>query len=72
MNTKLYVGNLSDNTSEAELRELFSQAGSVKSYSRPQDLVTKRLRSNAFVEMETVDEAAKAIELFNGHELACD
>jgi RNA recognition motif-containing protein len=66
MNTKLYVGNLSYNTSEAQLRELFSQAGQVKSVSRPVDRNTKLMRNFAFVEMATPAEASKAIETFNG------
>lgn len=69
MNTKLYVGNLSDNTSEAQLRELFGQAGNVKSVTRQVDRATKRKRNFAFVEMGTTAEASKAIETFNGHEV---
>lgn len=69
MNTKLYVGDLSENTSEAQLRELFSQAGHIKSITRSVDRTTKRLRDYAFVEMATPDEAAKAIQLLNGHEV---
>jgi RNA recognition motif-containing protein len=69
MNTKLYVGNLSDNTSEAQLRELFSQAGHVKSVTRPMDRATKSARNFAFVEMATAAEASKAIESLNGQEV---
>ena len=69
MNTKLYVGDLSENTSEAQLRELFSQAGHIKSVTRSVDRTTKQLRNYAFVEMATPDEAAKAIQLLNGHEV---
>jgi RNA recognition motif-containing protein len=69
MNTKLYVGNLSDNTSEAQLRELFSQAGHVKSVTRPVDRTTKQKRNFAFVEMGTAAEASKAIETLNGQEV---
>ena len=69
MNTKLNVGNLSDNTSEEQLRELFSQAGHVNSITRPVDHATKQLRNFAFIEMATVYEAAKAIQLLNGHEV---
>ena len=69
MNTKLYVGDLPENTSEDQLRELFSQAGHIQSIARPVDRTTHQLRDFAFVEMGTAEEAAKAIELFNGHEL---
>ena len=69
MNTKLHVGNLSDNTSEAELRELFSQAGNIISITRPVDFVTKKLRNIAFVEMATTAEATQAIVLLNGREV---
>jgi RNA recognition motif-containing protein len=66
MNTKLYVGNLSYNTTEAQLRDLFSQVGAVKSVTRPMDRTTKLVRNFAFVEMGTAAEAAKAIQTFNG------
>ncbi len=42
MNNKLYVGNLSYDTSEASLRELFSKAGAIRSISIPMDRVTNR------------------------------
>ncbi len=69
MNTKLYVRGLSDLTSETELRELFGQAGHIKSITRPVDDVTKRLRDFAFIEMGTAIEAANAIQLFNGYQI---
>ncbi|MCL5998191.1 MAG: RNA-binding protein [Chloroflexi bacterium] len=69
MNTKLYVANLSYNTSEDQLRELFSQAGHVKSVTRPVDRVTKLARDFAFIEMGTAAEASKAIQSLNGQEV---
>lgn len=69
MNTKLYVGDLSPAVTEAQLTELFSQAGHVKSVARPVDRTTKQVRNYAFVEMGTPEEAAHAIHLFNGKEL---
>ena len=66
MNTKIYVGNLSYNTTEADLRELFSQAGNVKSVTRPVDHATHLMRNFAFVEMGTATEASKAIQSLNG------
>ena len=66
MNNKLYVGNLSYNTTEAALRELFSQAGTITSITIPMDRMTNRPRGFAFVEMETAADALKAIKLCNG------
>ncbi len=69
MATKLYVGNLSFRTSGDELRDLFSQAGTVESASVIEDRETGRSRGFGFVEMATAEEAAKAIEIFNGKDL---
>ncbi|HEV2911793.1 MAG TPA: RNA-binding protein [Pyrinomonadaceae bacterium] len=69
MATKLYVGNLSFRTSGDELREMFSQAGTVESASVIEDRETGRSRGFGFVEMATAEEAAKAIEMFNGKDL---
>lgn len=69
MNTKLYVGNLSYDTTEAKLRELFSQAGTIRSVAIPMDRSTNQPRGFAFVEMETPADALKAIKLCNGKEV---
>src|SRR4051812_45330558 len=69
MATKLYVGNLSFRTTEDDLREAFSQAGTVESASVIQDRETQRSRGFGFVEMASSEEAAKAIEMFNGKDL---
>ncbi len=66
MATKLYVGNLSFRTTSDELREAFSAAGTVESASVIEDRETGRSRGFAFVEMATPEEAAAAIEQFNG------
>jgi RNA recognition motif-containing protein len=66
METKLYVGNLSYESTEDDLRELFAQAGSVKSVAVITDRATGRSKGFGFVEMETQAEAQKAISLFNG------
>ena len=66
MGTKLYVGNLSFRTTSDELREAFSAAGTVESASVIEDRETGRSRGFAFVEMATPEEAAAAIEQFNG------
>ncbi len=69
MNTKLYVGNLSYDTDEAALREAFGKAGTVRSVSIPTDRTTGQPRGFAFVEMETANDALKAIRLCNGQEI---
>jgi cold-inducible RNA-binding protein len=69
MATKLYVGNLSFRTTGEELRELFANAGTVESVSVIEDRETGRSRGFGFVEMATAEEAAAAIEQFNGKDL---
>ena|SRR5947209_1741210 len=69
MGTKLHVGNLANNTTEAQLRELFGQAGTVQSVTLPLDRTTHTPRGFAFVEMSTSEEAARAVQLLNGREL---
>jgi RNA recognition motif-containing protein len=69
MTTKLYVGNLSFKTTSDELREHFSQAGTVESASVIEDRETGRSRGFGFVEMATAEDAQAAIEQFNGKEL---
>jgi RNA recognition motif-containing protein len=69
MSTKLYVGNLAFQTTSEDLQELFAQAGTVESASVVEDRMTGRSRGFAFVEMSTKEEAAQAIEQFNGKEI---
>ena len=66
MAQKLYVGNLSFQSTEDELRDLFSQYGEVQSVRLISDRDTGRSRGFAFVEMEN---ANAAIEALNGYEL---
>ena len=66
MGRKLYVGNLPYETGEAELQDLFAQAGSVESVTVMRDQATGRARGFAFVEMSTDEEAQKAITTLNG------
>jgi RNA recognition motif-containing protein len=66
MGTKLYVGNLSFRTTSEELKEAFAAVGTVESASVIEDRDTGRSRGFAFVEMATPEEAAAAIEQFNG------
>jgi RNA recognition motif-containing protein len=69
MAIKLYVGNLSFQTSSEDLRELFAQAGTVESANVVEDRDTGRSRGFGFVEMATKEEAEAAIAQFNGKEL---
>ncbi len=69
MSTKLYVGNLAFQTTSQELQNLFGQAGTVESASVVEDRDTGRSRGFAFIEMSTAEEAASAIEQFNGKEV---
>jgi RNA recognition motif-containing protein len=66
MGTKLYVGNLSFNTTENELQELFSQAGTVQEVSLMQDKFTGKSRGFAFVTMSSEEDAQNAISKLNG------
>ncbi len=69
MSMKLYVGNLAFQTSSEDLQQLFAQAGTVESASVVEDRETGRSRGFGFVEMATPEEAAAAIEQFNGKDL---
>ena len=65
-NSKLYVGNLPFQTTEAELRSHFEQYGAVSDVFVAMDKFTGRPRGFAFVTMGTADEAKVAIEKTNG------
>jgi RNA recognition motif-containing protein len=69
MGMKLYVGNLSFEASEDDLRDLFTQAGQVESAKVITDMYTGKSRGFGFVEMANRDDGQKAIEQFNGKEL---
>jgi RNA recognition motif-containing protein len=69
LESKLYVGNLSYDVTEEQLRELFSKAGVIKEVALIMDRDTRRPKGFGFVEMTTQVEAQKAIEMFNEHEL---
>ena len=69
MESKLYVGNLSYNVSEDDLRLLFAQAGEVKEVALILDRETRRSKGFGFVEMTNDADAQKAIQMFNQHEL---
>jgi cold-inducible RNA-binding protein len=69
MGNRLYVGNLSFNTTELELREVFSQCGTVAETKMVTDRETGRPRGFAFVEMGSEQDAKQAIDQLNGREL---
>src|SRR4051812_21048554 len=66
MSTKLYVGNLSFQTNEQDLREAFSATGTVTDVAIVQDRETHRSRGFGFVTMSTPEEAQAAINQFHG------
>jgi RNA recognition motif-containing protein len=69
MGNKLFVGNLSFNTTEMDLQDLFSQAGTIKEVALMQDKFTGKSRGFAFVTFTADNEAADATEKFNGYQL---
>ena len=69
MGKKLYVGSLSYDTTDESLKEAFSRAGNVVSASVITDKMSGRSRGFGFVEMETDEEAQKAVETLNGQEV---
>jgi cold-inducible RNA-binding protein len=69
MSMKLYVGNLSFETTDEDLHQLFSQVGTVDSASMVTDRDTGRSRGFGFVEMSSKSEGEAAIAKFNGSEL---
>jgi RNA recognition motif-containing protein len=69
MAKKLYVGGIAYETSESALKDAFAQAGAVVSASIIMDRMTGRSKGFGFVEMSNDDEAAAAIDMWNGKEL---
>jgi cold-inducible RNA-binding protein len=69
MSTKLYVGNLSFNTSTQDLETLFAESGTVQSASVVEDRETGRSRGFGFVEMSSKEEAQSAIATMDGKEV---
>jgi cold-inducible RNA-binding protein len=67
--TRLYVGNLSYDATEEQLRELFSQAGEVTDLTLINDTATGQSKGFGFVEMVTDEGAQEAIKRFNGYAL---
>jgi RNA recognition motif-containing protein len=70
MNTKMYVGNLSYDATDSDIRELFEAHGTVSDVFIVKDRESDRPRGFAFVSMETPEEMNAAIEGLNGAEFA--
>lgn len=66
MNNKLFVGNLSFNTTENDLQDMFAAHGTVTEANLMMDRATGRARGFGFVTMSTPEEAQKAAEALNG------
>jgi len=69
METKLYVGNLSYDTSEEDLRTLFAQAGTVESVDLIKDRSSGMSKGFGFVVMSNQSELENAIQMFNNYTL---
>ena len=69
MSSKLYVGNLSFNTTTQDLENMFAESGTVESANIIEDRETGRSRGFAFVEMSSKEEAQNAISALNGKEI---
>jgi cold-inducible RNA-binding protein len=69
MSSKLFVGNLSYTTSEAELRRAFEPIGALKSVSIITDRMTGRPRGFGFVEFERAEDAQRAITSLDGQQV---
>jgi RNA recognition motif-containing protein len=70
MSRKLYIGNLSYSTTQADLETLFSQAGDVTSVFLSRDRYTSKSSGFAFVEMASEEATTSAAERFHGYVLA--
>lgn len=66
---KLYVGNLSFDSTDSDLRQIFEPHGTIESATVATDRDTGRSRGFAFVEMSSDSEAESAITALNGHEV---
>ena len=67
----MYVGNLSYNVKESDLRQVMEEYGVVESVKLITDRETRRSKGFAFVEMPESSEASNAIKELNGSEYAC-
>jgi cold-inducible RNA-binding protein len=69
MSNKLFVGNLSFNTTENDLNDAFAAFGTVTEANLMMDRATGRPRGFGFITMSSAEEAQKAIEGLNGKDL---
>jgi RNA recognition motif-containing protein len=69
MNSKLFVGNLSFNTTENELQDMFAACGAVSDVNLITDRMSGRSKGFAFVTMGTPEEAQNAISTLNGKDV---
>jgi cold-inducible RNA-binding protein len=69
METKLYIGNMSHETTEQDLRTMFSEAGAVTTVDVIKDRQTGKPKGFAFVTMSSLAEAENAINLFNAKDV---
>ena len=69
MSNKLFVGNLSFNTTENDLQDAFAAHGTVTEANLMMDRTTNRPRGFGFVTMSSAEEAQKAIDALNGKEM---
>lgn len=69
MDSKLFVGNLSFDTTENDLQDTFAAHGSVMQVDIPQDRMTNKPRGFGFVTMSSKQEADAAVNALNGSEL---
>jgi RNA recognition motif-containing protein len=70
MGTKLYVGNLSFDTTENDIQDLFAEVGTVREAVLIQDKMTGKSRGFGFVTMSTDEEAQNATQRLNGKDIA--
>jgi RNA recognition motif-containing protein len=66
---KLYVGNLASGTTDADLHQLFTQHGTVRSSQVIKDREAGRSKGFGFVEMDSGEQAQAAMQALNGQEL---
>lgn len=65
--SRLHVGDLSPSVTEADLHDLFAQAGEIDTVTLVTDPKTRKAKGFAFIEMQTTEGAAQAIKQFNGY-----
>lgn len=69
METRVYIGNMSQSTTEEELRTMFSEAGTVGSIDVIMDRQSGKPKGFAFVTMNSLEEAEKAISMLDGKDV---